>query len=78
MKNKPIGTICCLRCKNTRATLTVCRDEDGKKTKDYVCEKCKAWVGTKEPDIGNQSMIYNKPSEKEIEKAQKLTVGGGG
>ena len=80
MKNKPkpIGTLCCWKCKRSGVTLTVCRDEDGKKTKDYVCENCKAWVGTKEPSIGNQSIIYNKLSKKEVEKIQKLTSGGGG
>jgi protein-arginine kinase activator protein McsA len=61
---KHFGTICCWKCKKPNATLTVCRDEHGKKTQDYVCEKCKAWTGLKPPDIGNQSVIYNKEKEK--------------
>ena len=54
-KTKPtIYQIVCWKCKRAHVTLYNLRDENGKKTQDYVCSDCKVWGS---PEIGNVSRV---------------------
>ena len=49
-----IKMVRCWKCKQTRITLWVVRDDKGKKTSDYVCENCKVYG---KPENINSSRI---------------------
>lgn len=53
----------CWHCRRAHVTLFAVKDEEGKKTNDYVCSDCR--LSYPRPDIYNSSRVILKPKDKE-------------
>lgn len=58
-----IRVTCCWHCKRTDRTLKRLRDDNGKKTQDYICTLCLE-LGFMKPDIANSSFLVKEEYEK--------------
>ncbi len=52
----PLSTFVCWNCRRSDVTLLRIKDEDGKKTEDYVCVNCVTLHPA--PPIGNFSKVH--------------------
>ena len=66
----------CWSCKRADRTLFRLRDENGFKTKDYICVFCRDTLGLNDPPIGNSSKIYfpKVKSKEEMELEEKIAA----
>ena len=72
IKYKPVFyQIVCWHCRRAHVTLYNVKDEEGKKTNDYVCVNCREKFPR--PEIYNCSRVLLKVEEKEEGKDKKKT-----